>query len=94
MLSKDIIESIRTNADNNSEVELIIQLCMKIKSLELNVGNDQLIRAALVVTKFTSSKLEILIKTGFNGDPRDLLVEANKMKPTINYGINQFENKS
>ncbi|MEZ5049288.1 MAG: hypothetical protein R2766_06520 [Saprospiraceae bacterium] len=62
--------------------------------MNLNVGNDQLIRSALVITAFSSDKLENLIRMKFNDDPRDILVLANEMNPRINYGITQFENKS
>lgn len=73
---------------------MILKLCMKVKSMDLNVGNDQIIRSALVVTGYSSNKLENLIKMEFNGDPRDILVEAIKLNPKMNYGIVQFENKS
>ena len=94
MLPEDIIESIKNNSNNSFEAALILELCLKIKSMNLNVGNDQLIRSALVVSAFTSNKLENIIKMKFNGDPRDILVQANEMNPRINYGITKFENKS
>jgi len=94
MLPKDIRESIINNSGNSTEAELILKLCTKINSMKLNVGAIQLIRSALVVTEFSSSRLEKLINMKFNGDPRDILVEANDLKPLINYGMAQFENKS
>jgi len=92
MLPSDIIQAIEQNAKNDSEKEELIQLCTQIKSMILNVGHEPLIRCALLICNFSPIKLKHLILNNFEGDPRDVIMHAQKINPQINYGLNTFEN--
>lgn len=90
MLPIDIAESIRSKVHEESEVNELLKLCIVIKGMQLNVGNDQLIRAALVLSNYKSRQLNELMESKFKGDPRDVLVEANMKESNFNFGNNTF----
>jgi len=91
MLPEDIIKSIKYYTMSNSEEKELLKICNEIKEMPLNVGNHQLIRSALVLCDFNSIQLKQLVKSNFKGDPRDVLLYANNKRPSLNYGIDEFD---
>jgi len=93
LIPKDIIQSINFHSTDNEQVLELMKLCNTIKTLNLNVGHDQLMRAILVLTDFNAQEMSQLIASKFNGDPRDILASANQKAPWLNYGNNFIKNE-
>ena len=92
-MKKDIINSIKLRSKSEVEQTKILDICKQIQMMNLNVGSDQLIRSILTLTEYSPEKMKIILENKFGGDPRDILVEANRKEPNINYGINTFNRK-
>ena len=86
----DIIEEIEKQVEVNTERSNLMELCEKVAELNLNVGNNQLLRCLLQLSNFDAMKFKEIVDSNFTGDPRDVLMEANNKFAGINFGITKF----
>lgn len=91
ILPRDIDLKLRNIGLEATEIRILNKLCKLIYTKNINVGYDQLIRSALIVSEFDKFKLVEIIKGKFMKDPRDVLVYAHEKSKGMNYGIELFK---
>lgn len=86
----DIVNAINSKLEEESKLELI-GLCEDIYKVNINVGYEQLIRSMLILSNFNIKSFLELRASNFCGDPRDLIMKAQAIDNSFNYGMNKFK---
>lgn len=74
-MDKDILQHIHNHYPIDQREE-IVELLDSIDADYINVGKTQLIRAILTIAKGDIEKIKNILNSNFNGDPRDVIMEA------------------
>ena len=82
-LPEDILKKINELFPGNEENLIVWNLINEILQKKINVGHAQLIRSVLILSEGDKEVIRKLIQSNFNGDPRDVIMEAGckEVKP-------------
>jgi hypothetical protein len=92
ILPEDIKLKIRQFYKDPDDITEVEKLLLGLWSMPLNVGPEQLARSILIIAEGNLSEIKKIISSGFYGDPRDVIMNAeNKIGNPKNYFIDPFE---
>jgi hypothetical protein len=74
----DIKEKISQLFNSPADRQEAEQLLQSLWTTSLNVGSGQLARSILVLSEGQISAIREIIESGFHGDPRDIIMDAEK----------------
>jgi len=89
--SPDIIKKITEQVEDKTEQDLLIKMVNEVSTMNLNVGNNQLIRNMLMLSDFEPHQFQHIINAKFNDDPRNIIMETHTKFDDVNCGINPFK---
>ncbi len=88
----DIEKRIKRDFPEKKDYEKAEKLLSGIKQSYINVGKDQLIRSILLIAAGDAAKIQEIIDSNLDHDPRDVIMMGMGVSDnTSNYGIDPFE---
>ncbi len=92
-IPKDILNRLALDFNKPDEYEEALKIINHVKSDTLNVGWIQLARSMIIISAGEIKLLKEILKSGYMGDPRDVIINMMNMPNSKNdHGLTPFIN--